>query len=503
MEYQQNKIISLISDIVRDFFARYEEDQYAPSSIVKVGDINFGLFNEQGEKHEAWGEIIKQEIINTSVIKSNQKYLKFIDTGEELEINLIAACINALLNQNLTAHLTDSPSATLYEISTLLYFRKLIGYQCNKFENLHDVGGYYVSGGMMGNMAALLVSRNKKYPEAQMQGIGDVSDKIIVPSFSSHYSNWNVAGWLGFGENNVIHAPSSNFTYDIIELKRIVDNIYDQGKEVLMITVSLGDPYTMSIESNLCEIRRLCDKYNIWMHGDGANGAVLKLSDRYHHLSDGFELCDSITIDPHKALGLNYPTSLFLCKKESDFNSVISTWNIINKPNSLDMGMITPFLNSRSFDSLRIWLVLRLLGSNYFSHIIDEKISTTKLLYNTCASTSYFIQWNEPQTFAFIFQVMPKKIQQQITENNEINDKIAEQISESQHDFIKWIDDRHGIGFHYFNLPYCSEYYDNFKNVSNSRMTTVIALHNGHKKIDSYIPALIRKSIDIFCEQWG
>lgn len=503
MEEPQKTILDLVNGIVIDYFARYEIEHFSPITTLRPDDIELGVFSSQEEKLESWRDIIREELINTSIIKTRTQYLKFIDTGDEWVINLIASCINSLLNQNLTAHLTDSPSATLYEISTLFFFRKAIGYQCNKFKTLRDVGGYYVSGGMMGNMAALLIARNKKYPDAQLKGIGSVTDKIIVPAFSTHYSNWNVAGWLGFGEGSVIHAPSKNFSYDIKQLERIVDDLYEKGGSVLMITASLGDPYTMSIETNLQDIRRLCDKYNIWMHGDGANGAVLKLSTLYHNRSSGFELCDSITIDPHKALGLNYPTSLFLCRNITYFNSVISNWNIINRPDSLDMGMITPFLNSRGFDSLRIWLALRLIGKEYFSNAIDAKISTTEFLFNTCASSQYFIRWNIPQSFAFVFQVMPRKIHLEIIKDKVISEEVGKKISNIQREFMGWIENMHGIGFHYFDLPYLSRYYNDITISNSNMMTTVIALHNGHKDIDGSFPDLIRQSIDTFCRDWS
>ena len=77
-------------------------------------------------------------------------------------------------------------------------------------------------------------------------------------------------GWLGFGESNVVHVKTNNFSYNLNELDKSLKKIKESGSFVLAVVASIGDPYSMTIE-NIKEVRKICNKYKTWLHGDGAN----------------------------------------------------------------------------------------------------------------------------------------------------------------------------------------------------------------------------------------
>lgn len=466
----KNEIKLIISEILDLYFKEALSDS---NYLPKIDKIKFDYFNKGGLKNnKVFLNLLKKEIFEKAVYKSRPKYLKFVDNGVS-SVNIIAATINSLLNQNLTAHLTDSPGGTINEISLIKHVRRKIGYEViENPKTILDIGGYFTSGGMMGNMAALLVARNNFDKDSQHKGVNPGA-KLIVPSFASHYSTWNAMGWLGLGESNVIHIKTNNFKYDLDDLEK---NLKRTKGKVLAVIVSLGDPYSMTVD-NIMAIRKICNKYKVWLHADGANGGVLVFSRKYKKLIKGINLCDSVSLDPHKALGLNYPCSLFLCRSIKKFNTVISHWNIINRIDSLDLGATTPFLNSRGFDSLKLWILLKYFGDNGLCKIIDNKIDSVRNIYKRLAKINGVVLWNKPDTFSILFQILPKDsgVKDISTENLDF-------LNEYQNQFKIDLEKKTGIQIHSFKLP-ANFVYDSEIGIN----TEVLCIQSAHEDIDAKI----------------
>lgn len=486
LKYKPNQLKFILSYCVDEFFSRVNSDTVYPRT--EVGSMFRDTFQSDGLNDESLMRSISDLILDKAIYKQNKRYFKFIDTGDS-SVNPIACLINSLINQNMTSHLSDSPGATYNEISVLLKLRELIGYPVpdDADINIESVGGYFTSGGMMANTAALLVSRNNFFIESQILGLPEIKPKIIVSDLS-HYSISNAVGWLGFGEKNVIQAPTKGFDYDIIALEKIVDDLYLAGEKVLMIVTTLGDPYSMSIQ-NISDIKKICERYNIWLHGDAANGGMLIFSKNYNFLIKDIVLCDSVSLDPHKSGGLNYPCSVFLCKDFTKFNSVISYWNIVNKKGSFDLGSITPFLNSRSFDSLKLWLSMKAYGMDGMAAMIDRKIETTRLLYETLKGfDNKIIFWNDPQTFSIVFQIVPKSHLKNIV-NITIGDIL--EIGSKQASIKGSLERKAGIQVHNFMLPVKVKYPE----LNRTDRVEVLCIHNGHESIDATLIEKLKEFI--------
>lgn len=470
LDNQKNEIKYIISKIIDLYYERALSNN---TNKTMIEEIKIDDFSKTGLKSiKQLLDLLENNIFDKAIYKSKQKYLKFIDNGVS-SVNIIASTTNSLLNQNLTAHMTDSPGATINEISLINHIRKKVGYEFVETPStILDIGGYFTSGGMMGNMAALLVARNNLDKNSQVNGIKS-GVKLIVPAFSSHYSTWNAMGWLGFGESNVVHVKTNNFGYECDELEKTLEKISAKDK-ILAVVVSLGDPYSMTVD-NIIKVRKICNKYKVWLHADGANGGVLIFSKKYRDLLHGVELCDSISLDPHKALGLNYPCSLFLCKDIDKFNSIISHWNIINRKDSLDLGAITPFLNSRGFDSLKLWILLKYFGDDGLGKIIDNKIDSVKEIYKKMNKIKKgVIFWNSPDTFSILFQLLPNNKKKENISENDLNF-----INEYQERFKLELEKSTGIQIHSFKLP-ANIIYPCKEGLS----TEVLCIQSAHEIID-------------------
>lgn len=485
-------ILPLIQMEVRQFFEFAKDKDFIseePGNTIKIDQ-----FSRDPITMDTLKEIIKKDILAKAIYKARPNYLCFLDNGDNIA-NIIAAPLISLMQQNMTTHLTDSPGATFNEVSLLLQLRRLVGYAApEQPKNLLEVGGYFVSGGMMGNMAAVMVARNKLFPNSQQKGLSEFGKaKMILPWFASHYSLWSALGWLGIGEENAIHVDTHNFKYDLIKLRAALQKQKDEGCPVLMVVLSIADSFSMTID-DIKGVYDLCQEYGVWLHGDGANGANVIFSKKHKHLAEHISLCDSVTLDPHKALGLNYPCSIFLCKDVSAFNTVVSHWNIVNRPDSFDLGMLTPFLNSRGFDSLRLWLLIKIFGLDGVAGIIDNKIDATKTIYDYLKVNTDCIRfWNDPQTFSILFQIVPNS--QKGQEITALSDDESKELNRYQVDFKHYLLDTTGISIHSFDLPLMTI---TGNEAEKFKFSTVLAIHNGHESVSHELLDNLGRAINSF-----
>ncbi len=92
----------------------------------------------------------------------------------------------------------------------------------------------------------------------------------------------------------------------------------NEGLIPLYVAATAGTVDVGAID-NLVEISRICKKYNLWMHVDGAYGALGVLSSRVKPMLEGIELADSIAFDFHKWGQVSLSTfNYIICESRSN-----------------------------------------------------------------------------------------------------------------------------------------------------------------------------------------
>lgn len=400
-----------LDELLSNIFSRFKNNPRYIINYKELKDIFFQKFPKKWKETRDLHSFLMVNLIDKSIYKFKDTYLDFLDTWDEL-LNIYPSVINSLLNQNMTTCETDSPSATFMEISVLVNLREIIGYNScfSDITTSQNIGWCFTIWGMMGNILWILTARNNKYPWIQKLWLQSLKTKLylIVWANYSHYSTWSWYWWLGFGEDQVIFVKNNKGMMDINDLEEKITFIRKQEGDILAIITTLWNPYSMQLD-NVSEVIEVWKKHNIWVHCDAANGWILIFSEKYKKKLQGVEQADSISMDFHKALWLNYSSSVFLCKQKEKFVTNISEWNIINKAWSMDLGMTTPFVNSRWFDSFRVWYYFNYYWLEYISKKVDSKINNIRNIFNILSlsnSIHYLSSWD---TFGLLFLYIPQK----------------------------------------------------------------------------------------------
>ena len=140
----------------------------------------------------------------------------------------------------------------------------------------------------------------------------------------------------------------------------------DKAAGIVPICVipTIGTTSTTSIDP-VKQIAEICSRHGLWMHVDAAYAGSAAIIPELRHLFDGWELADSIVINPHKWLFTPFDLSVLYCKDLSILKQAFSlvaeylkTSDASNVKNGMDYGIQL----GRRFRSLKFWFVLRYFG---------------------------------------------------------------------------------------------------------------------------------------------
>jgi L-2,4-diaminobutyrate decarboxylase len=203
--------------------------------------------------------------------------------------------VSIFLN-NTSAAFEMGPVSTIME-------RKVISWMASHLGFGDKAEGVFTSGGTVGNLTALLAARqNKAGHDIWNDGIRPDEKLAFLVSEQAHYSSKRAIQIMGFGDESVFHVPSdSQCAMDLNALEETYAKAIKQGYKVVAIVANACSTATGTYDP-LEEIADFCEKYDLWLHIDGAHGASAVLSDKYKSLLKGVERADSVVWDAHKMM---------------------------------------------------------------------------------------------------------------------------------------------------------------------------------------------------------
>lgn len=319
----------------------------------------------------------------------------FPDSGNSMS-GLIAAIIEVFLQQNLINKEICSPIGTQKEASVISWLRQIVGYSYkNQINDVTELGGAITTGGVMSNTYALMAAK-RKYPDKKI---------VILPDNIGHYSLSYATEWLNL-DVKIIYCKTVNYRLSTQHLKYLLHKYNDK---ILFIGVYACDSMTSTCE-NLEDVFNLVkhSKLKLWLHCDACHGFILGFSSKYKHKIDYLKYFDSCTMDPHKVLWLPYTLSAVLMKNPNDFKR-LARGNALIMDDPLSFGKTTPFIGSKSYDSLKLWMVMQTIGAKNIGSMVERRIVNAKTFYNLLDNDTAFSLENNEILFSVIFQFLPTK----------------------------------------------------------------------------------------------
>ena len=158
------------------------------------------------------------------------------------------------------------------------------------------------------------------------------------------------------------------------------------------------------------EMRRICDKYGMFLHADASYGSGLVVSGKYRDRMGDLSVCDSVTVDFHKMFLLPISCSVILFKDKTVQECFELHADYLNREEDEEEGYINlvdkSLQTTRRFDALKVFMAFQTRGKKGFASIIDTAVENASYLYSRLIKDSAFIAPVEPEISSVVFAVI-------------------------------------------------------------------------------------------------
>src|SRR6476469_3116045 len=366
---------------VADWIADYRENiaQQRISPTAKPGAIAAALPSAGPEKGEPIEQILSdvdRQIMPGIAHWAHPQFLGYFGCTTTAP-GILAEMIAAALNVNAMTWRT-SPVATELETVVLGWLRQWLGLP-------EEFGGVVYDTASIGSMHALAVAREEAGVSIRTLGLSGRAELPIFRVYVSdqaHSSIDKAAIALGLGEHNVRKIPSdASFRMNVAALREAISSDLRKEFKPLAVVATVGTTSTASVDP-VREIASGCAEHQLWLHIDAAYGGGLALLPECKWVTEGFDLADSMVINPHKMLFVPFDFSVLYVREVERLRRVFTLVPEYLRGdaagaeiNYMDYGVQL----GRRFRALKAWMVWRNFGREGLAAFIREHLRLAQL----------------------------------------------------------------------------------------------------------------------------
>ena len=241
--------------------------------------------------------------------------------------------------------------------------------------------GLLVSGCSMANLVGLTLARNVKAGwDVRGEGIAGGPPLRVYGSTQTHSSNHRALEVLGLGRGGFVAIPTG--ADHRVEVAAMAQRIAADRAAGLRPVAIVGNAGTVNAGAfdDLGALADLAAAEGLWLHVDGAFGALAALSPRHRSLTEGMGRADSVAFDLHKWLHVPYDAGAVLVRDEAAHRGAFSLTGAYLSP--LESRLATGPINfmdygvqmSRGFRALKVWMTLKHHGLDRLGGSIARNI---------------------------------------------------------------------------------------------------------------------------------
>jgi len=310
----------------------------------------------------------------------------FEKTLEELVLNTPRTATKLFFNQLFGGR---QPKATLGDLLAVLlnnsmYTYKVAGPQVgvekeilHKICNLVGYGkssdGTFAPGGSMSNFMALLMARDAH--DKNIKNTGVLKKLTLYTSVESHYSIPKNAAFAGIGREQVRYIETDEFgKMQPTALSKQIDKDIAAGFSPFFVNATAGTTVLGAFDE-IEPLAEICEKFQLWLHVDGAYCGSVIFSEKYRHTVKGLSKADSFSINAHKMLGAPLSCSIIVVKdKKHLYDSFSNDASYLYQTDGDDYNLGKTSLQcGRRNDALKLWTLWKSVGTNGLEEMVDKQ----------------------------------------------------------------------------------------------------------------------------------
>jgi len=285
---------------------------------------------------------------------------------------IIADSLAAAINANLGGR---DHGAIYVERQVTDWCRKLFGFP-------DTASGLVVSGTSMATFIALTTARfDKAGYDVRHRGVQPGESRLVGYSSSeAHSCIARTFDYMGLGQDALRVVPvDDDYRMDTGALRAAIVADLDAGNRPFCVVGAAATVNTAAVD-DLDAIADICAEFGLWFHVDGAFGAVAALSELLRPRLKGIERADSIALDFHKWMHVQYDAGFVLVRREDLHREAFTLRReyLTAAPRGLAGGNPWPCEYgpelSRGFRALRIWFALKEHGIRRIAEKVEDNV---------------------------------------------------------------------------------------------------------------------------------
>jgi aromatic-L-amino-acid decarboxylase len=286
-----------------------------------------------------------------------------------------------MLASGMNANVSIGDNMPMYvEKQVLDWSKEMMGFPAT-------ASGLLMSGASLANITALIVARHHANRDIKTKGLQAVAGPLtIYGSSETHTCVLKGVEVIGIGSDNFRKVPvDADYRICTNELQRMIVEDKAAGYIPFCIVGNAGTVNTGAIDP-LHELAAIAKEHKLWLHIDGAFGAIPKLLPEFDDRLKGLELADSLSFDFHKWMYVNYEAACVLIRDpqlhREAFAYAVNYLTLHERGLSAGPDAFNNFGMelSRGFKALKIWMSLKQHGLETYRTLIRQNLQQAQYL---------------------------------------------------------------------------------------------------------------------------
>ena len=257
-------------------------------------------------------------------------------------------------------------------------------------------GGTFVSGGTMGNLAALMTARETMRARRGQRPEGGWA---LACTDGAHSSIRGAARLLDVAVVTVPEDDSGHLTGPALR------EVLAGNPHVFAVVASAGTT-NAGIVDDLADVADVCAESGVWLHVDGAYGGAALAAASVRHVFDGIERADSFIVDPHKWLFAPYDCCALVYRDPATARAAHSqhaTYLDLIDREAWNPADLAPHLTRRA-RGLPFWFSLAVHGTDEYRAAVETTLATSREVAAGIAASEHLRLVRPPELSVVLFE---------------------------------------------------------------------------------------------------
>ncbi len=290
--------------------------------------------------------------------------------GNNSPPSVLAEMLTATLGAQCMSWAT-SPAATELEQVTMAWLAQMIGLPPSYTGVIQDTAS-------TATLVALLSARERAAAVSGKAFPWDGPRLTVYASGEAHSSVSKGVKLAGYGLEQLRRVPvDDRYAMRVDALERIIESDIEAGAIPACVVATIGTTSSTAVDP-VDGIARVCRKHGVWLHVDAAYAGSAAILPELRYLFAGIEHADSLVMNPHKWMLVNFDCSAYFVR---DTSALLRTFQVTPEylrteadpeaVNFRDWGIQL----GRRFRALKVWFVIRSYGIRGLQALIRKHIS--------------------------------------------------------------------------------------------------------------------------------